>query len=77
MRGEVTWANGRQVYVRDISGSIAVTLWAPATLTTGQHVEVAGFVAAGTYSPTLEDAVVQQSQTAVETAAAATRGHGG
>ena len=70
--GEVTWANGRQVYVRDTSGSIAVTLWAPATLTTGRRVEVAGFVAAGTYSPTLEDAVVRQSQTRVETSAAAT-----
>ena len=72
VRGEVTWANGRQVYVRDTSGSIAVTLWTPAALTTGQHVDVAGFVAAGTYSPTLEDAVVQQSRGSVE-AAAATR----
>ena len=72
MSGEVTWANGRQVYVRDASGSIAVTLWAPATLTTGRRVDVAGFVAAGTYSPTLEDAVVRQSQTPVETSAAAT-----
>ncbi len=70
VRGEVTWANGRQVYVRDTSGSIAVTLWKPATLPTGQHVDVAGFVAAGTYSPTLEDAVVQQSQSSVATAAA-------
>jgi PAS domain-containing protein len=69
VRGEVTWANGRQVYVRDQSGSIAVTQWTPAALTTGQHVDVAGFVAAGTYSPTLEDAVVQQSRGILEGAA--------
>ena len=70
VRGEVTWANGRQVYIRDTSGSIAVTLWRPATLSAGQQVDVAGFVAAGTYSPTLEDAVVQQAGGHVEPAAA-------
>ena len=70
VRGEVTWANGRQVYVRDKSGSIAVTLWRPASVATGQHIDVAGFVAAGTYSPTLEDAVIQQSRGSVEPAAA-------
>jgi PAS domain S-box-containing protein len=70
VRGEVTWANGRQVYVRDMSGSIAVTLWSKATLAAGQPVDVSGFVAAGTYSPTLEDAVVAQSRARVEPAAA-------
>ena len=70
IRGEVTWANGRQVYVRDVSGSIAVTLWAPASLSAGQQVDVAGFVSAGTYSPTLEDAVVRQGGGRVTPAAA-------
>ena len=70
IRGEVTWAHGRQVYVRDGSGSIAVTLWAPAALSPGQHVDAAGFVAAGTYSPTLEDAVVRVAGGAVEPAVA-------
>jgi len=70
VRGEVTWANGRQVYLRDMSGSIAVTLWTPASLSAGQQVDVAGFVAVGTYSPTLEDAVIQQGSGRVEPAAA-------
>ena len=70
IRGEVTWAHRNQVYVRDDSGSIAITLWAPATLKPGQHVDAAGFVAAGTYSPTLEDAVVRVDGGAVEPAVA-------
>ena len=70
VRGEVTWANGRQVYIRDTSGSIAVTLWKPALLSAGQQVDVAGFVAVGTYSPTLDDAVVQQAGGHIEPAAA-------
>jgi PAS domain S-box-containing protein len=70
IRGEVTWARGRQVYVRDRSGSIAATLWSEAPLTPGQAVDVAGFVAAGTYSPTLEDAVVRSQGGRVEPAAA-------
>jgi PAS domain S-box-containing protein len=69
IRGEVTWARGRQVYVRDMSGSIAATLWSEAPLTPGQAVDVAGFVAAGTYSPTLEDAVVRSEGGRVEPAA--------
>ncbi len=70
VRGEVTWANGRQVYVRDASGSIAATLWGAAPLLAGQQVDVAGFVAAGTYSPTLEDAVIRPGGGKVEPAAA-------
>jgi PAS domain S-box-containing protein len=69
IRGEVTWARGNQVYVRDMSGSIAVTLWTPTPLAAGQQVDVAGFVAAGTYSPTLEDAVARAAAGRVEPAA--------
>ena len=71
VRGEVTWANGRQVYVRDMSGSIAVDAvdprrrWRRASRSMSP-----ASVAAGTYSPTLEDAVVAQSQDRVEPAAA-------
>ena len=69
IRGEVTWANGNQVYVRDMSGSIAVTLWRPTPLAAGQQVDVAGFVAVGTYSPTLEDAVARPVDGRIEAAA--------
>ena len=69
IRGEVTWAQRNQIYVRDMSGSIAVTLWAPADVRAGEQVDAAGFVAAGTYSPTLEDAVVRRGSKGAETAA--------
>ena len=68
IRGEVTWAHRNQVYVRDSTGSIAVTLWAPMQLVPGQHVDAAGFVASGAYTPTLEDAVIRQGTGAVEPA---------
>ena len=66
VHGVVTWARGRQLYVRDMSGSIGVTLWTEMSLQPGQAVDVAGFVAAGTYSPTLEDAVVHARGSHVE-----------
>ncbi len=59
VKGEVTWAGGRQLYVRDGSGDIAVTLWKGRPLAVGQHVDVAGFPVPGAFTPTLEDAVVR------------------
>jgi PAS domain S-box-containing protein len=70
VRGEVTWARGRQLYVRDMSGSVGVTLWSETPLKPGQAVDVAGFVAAGSYSPALEDAVVRARGGHAEAAAA-------
>jgi PAS domain S-box-containing protein len=60
VRGEITWRNGSQLYVRDQRGSIALTLWdASAPGQPGDTVDVVGFPQPGSYNPVLEDAVMQ------------------
>jgi PAS domain S-box-containing protein len=60
MSGKVTWRNGRQIYVRDHTGNIAVKLWNETiSVVPGDNVDVVGFPATGPYSPVLEDAIAR------------------
>ncbi len=59
VRGEVTWAGGRRVYVNDGHGDIAVTLWREVPVAVGDYLDVAGFPVPGAFTPTLEDAIVR------------------
>ncbi|HEY8536778.1 MAG TPA: ATP-binding protein [Vicinamibacterales bacterium] len=59
VRGEVTWAGGRRIYVSDGGGDIAVTLWRETPVAVGDYLDVAGFPVPGAFTPTLEDAIVR------------------
>jgi PAS domain S-box-containing protein len=60
LHGEVTWHQGRQLFIHDGTGNIAVTLWSGAAdVRPGQLVDVVGFAEAGSYSPSLRDATIR------------------
>ena len=60
LHGEVTWRQGRQLFIHDGTGNIAVTLWnATADVRAGQLVDVVGFAESGSYSPGLRDATIR------------------
>ncbi len=65
VRGEVTWRSGRQLYLRDASGDIGVTLWSGAVdVNAGDRVDVTGFAEAGELSPVLRDASLKRGTAA-------------